>query len=249
VPSGSYLHVDPVDGSASAVEEFSCAAGPAGWRYVATVRDPDGREIGRIDLTLDGGGRQARLVVAAGGWELRGGVAGRQTLWIRRPADPGATEAGSRAVVVEAPPEPAGVGPAAREAGAVEPGAVEPGGGEPGAVEAESVERAAVAAGFTGRSPAFFVAATRLLRLSPGARARLRLVELTEPALGTRVAEQGWSMSGVTSYATETGPLPVARYQVADLATGEPREVHLAGDVVVAAPGLELTALHSPPTL
>jgi len=229
VPSGSYLHVDPVDGSAVAVEEFSCAAGPVGWRYVATVRDPGGREAGRIDLTLDGGGRQVRLVVTAGGWELRGGVAGKQTLWVRRPADPGATEAGSGAAVDEGRPEPAGLDPAARGP--------------------RAVERAAVAAGFAGRSPAFLVAATRLLRLSPGARARLRLVEVSEPALATRVAEQGWSMGVVTSYATETGPLPGARYQVADLATGEPREVHLAGDVVVAAPGIELTALHSPPTL
>jgi hypothetical protein len=204
VPSGSYLHVDPVTGSALAVEEFSCAAGPVGWRYVATVRDPDGREEGAFDLTLDAGGRQVRLVVAAGGWEVRGGVAGRETLWLRRPAD------------------------------------------DP---DAAAVEQATVAAGFTGRSPAFLVAASRLLRLSPGARARLRLVELSQPALGTRVVEQGWSMDGVTSYPTDTGQLPVARYRVADLATGQPHEVHLAGDVVIAAPGLELTALHSPPTL
>jgi hypothetical protein len=212
VPSGRYLHVDPVDGSPVAVEEFSCAAGPAGWRYVATVRDPDGREAGLLDLTLDGGGRQARLLIAAGGWELRGGVAGRQTLWVRR------ATAG---------------GPAT----------------EPAADPAAVAEQAAAAAGFTGRSPAFLVAAARLLRLSAGARARIRLVEVSEPALGTRVAEQGWSMDGVTSYPTDAGPLPVARYRVADLTTGEPREVHLAGDVVVAAPDLELTALHSPPTL
>jgi hypothetical protein len=212
VPSGSYLHVDPLTGSAVGVEEFSCAAGPVGWRYVATVRDPDGQEAGRLDLTLDAGGRQVRLVVAAGGWEVRGGVAGRETLWVRRPAADGPPAGGAAAAV-------------------------------------EAVEQYVVAAGFTGRSPAFLVAASRLLRLSAGARARLRLVELSQPALGTRVIEQGWSLDGMTSHTTETGPLPVARYRVADLATGEPREVHLAGDVVLAAPDVELTALHSPPTL
>ncbi len=208
VPSGSYLHLDPMDGSPAAVEEFSCAAGPVGWRYVATVRDQDGRESARIDLTLDAGGRQVRLVIAAGGWELRGGVAGRETLWVRRPMS-------------------------------VEPAAEDP----------APVERGEVAAGFAGRSPAFLVAASRLLRLSPGARARLRLVEVTEPALGTRVVEYGWSLDGVTSHPTETGPLPLFRYRVVDLSTGEPHDVHLAGDVVLAAPGAELTALHSPPTL
>jgi hypothetical protein len=110
-------------------------------------------------------------------------------------------------------------------------------------------ERGATAAGFTGRSPAFLVAAARLLRLSAGARARLRLVQIAEPALSTSVVEQGWSLDGVTSYPTETGLLPLARYRVADLSTGEPSDIHLAGDVVVAAPAVELTALHSPPTL
>ena len=218
VPSGSYLHLDPVDGSPVAVEEFSCAAGPVGWRYVATVRDPDGREAGRIDVTLDTGGRQVQVVLAAGGWTLRGGVAGRETLWVRRPVP--------------------GAGPGAGAGAEVDRGA-----------EGAGVERVEVAAGFTGRSPAFLVAAARLLRLSAGARARLRLVEVTEPAVGTRLTEQGWSLDGVTSYPTETDPLPVARYRVADLATGQARDVHLAGDVVVAAGNLELTALHSPPTL
>ncbi len=219
MPNGRYLHLDPVDGSPVAVEEFSCATGPVGWRYVATVRDPDGREASRIDLTLDGGGRQVRLMLTAGGWVLRGGVAGREALWVRRPVS---ADVGAGA--------PSGGPPAV----AAEPG--------------EAVERAEVAAGFTGRSPAFLVAAARLLRLSAGARARLRLVEITEPALSTRLADQGWSLEGVTSYPTETGALPVARYQVADLTTGEPRDVHLAGDVVVAAAGLELADLNSPPT-
>lgn len=222
MPSGSYLHLDPLTGSPAGMEEFSCAAGPVGWRYVATVRDPDGRESARVDLTLDAGGRQVHLVIAAGGWELRGGVAGRETLWVRRAAGSMPGEASSPAV------HPA-----------VEGSSAEP----------DPVERVELAAGFTGRSPAFLVAATRLLRLSPGARAGLRLVEVTTPALGTRLAEYGWSHEGTTSHPTETAPLPLARYRVVDLSTGEPRDVHLAGDVVVAAPDLELTALHSPPTL
>jgi hypothetical protein len=202
VPSGTYLHLDPVDGSPAALEDFSCAAGPSGWRYVATVRDPDGRETGRIDLTVDGGGRQVRVILLAGGWELRGGVAGRETLWVRRPADSG--------------------------------------GGS---------ELSEPAAGFSGRSPGFLVAAARLLRLSAGARARLRLVEVVDPVLATGLVEQGWTLAGVTEYPAEDGTLPVARYQVTDLASGETREVYVAGDVVVAAPGLELRELQSPPTL
>jgi hypothetical protein len=222
VPSGSYLHLDPMDGSPVAQEEFSCAAGPAGWRYVAAIREPAGRETGRIDLTLNGGGRQVRLVLVAGGWELRGGVAGRETLWIRGPVHPARPSAGPRSA-------------AATE--------------DPGTADADVGERSEPAAGFTGRSPAFLIAAVRLLRLSAGARARLRLVEVTEPVLGTRVAEQGWTLGAITAYPTETGSLSLARYQLTDLGSGESREVHLAGDVVVAAAGLELTALHSPPTL
>lgn len=203
MPGGRYLHLDPHDGTLVAVEDFSCASGPVGWRYAGVLRDqPDGPDLGRVDVTLDTGGRQVRVELAGGGWLLRGGVAGRETVWLRAAAD------GSSAV--------------------------------------EYAERAA---GLTGRSPAFLVAAARLLRLSAGAHARLRLVEATEPALGTRPVDQRWQLVGVATHPTETEPLPVARYQVADLGTGVVRDVHLAGDVVVSAPSLELVALHSPPTL
>jgi hypothetical protein len=206
VPRGSYLHLDPLGGTPIAVEEFSCAAGPAGWRYASVLRDAaGGPETGRVDVTLDGGGRQVRVELLAGGWRLRGGVAGQQTVWLRSAAAGGS-------------------------------------GGD-------AVEQAATASGLTGRSPGFLVATARRLRLSPGGRARLRLVTVTEPALGTLQVDEQWSLTGVSTHATETGPLPVARYDVADLATGEIRTVHLAGDVVVAAPALELTELHSPPTL
>lgn len=114
---------------------------------------------------------------------------------------------------------------------------------------AAAVERSAPAAGFAGSSPGLLVAAMRLLRLSPGARARLRLVLVSGPALATRVVEQGWELVGVTSHPTELGPLPVGRYRVADLDTGEVGDVHVAGDVVLSGPGVELVELSSPPSL
>ena len=40
----------------------------------------------------------------------------------------------------------------------------------------------------------------------------------------------------------------VERYQTADLASGQRAEVQLAGDVVLAATGVELDALDTPPT-
>lgn len=69
------------------VEEFSCAAGPAGWRYVSPA----------ADLTLDSLGRQLRVELRSGGWTLRGGVTGPVALWTRTgaggPAEERSTEA------------------------------------------------------------------------------------------------------------------------------------------------------------
>lgn len=180
---------------ASGDEEFSCAPGPSGWRYVGSWPG------GRIDVTVDGGGRQLRVELASGGWLLRGGVSGPSTVWVRS------------------------------------------GAGLPAS------ERSETAAGFAGSSPGLLVAAVRLLRLTPGARARLRLVEVSGAALATRLVEQGWELAGVTSHPTELGPLPVGRYRVADLDTGEVGDVHMAGDVVLSAPGVELVELSSPPSL
>ena len=186
MPSGTYLlhgeHGDP-----DVVERFSCAPGPAGWRYVAT-RD-DG---GRLDLTLDAGGRCVRLLAAAGGWEGRGGVADAAR-W-RRGAD----------------------------------------------------EHEEQAAGFTGTSPSYAVATARLLGLEVGEQRRVRLVALTEPALAARTVDEGWALTAVE----DRDGLAVARYEVADLQTGERRVVHLAGDVVVAVEGarpVTVTELEGPP--
>jgi len=113
----------------------------------------------------------------------------------------------------------------------------------------EAGEDTAPAAGFTGRSPGFLVAVARLLGLRAGGTSRVRLVALTEPALAPVPVEVAWSLTTVEEYPTQVGPLPVERYQTADLASGQRAAVQLAGDVVLAATGVELDALDTPPTL
>jgi hypothetical protein len=103
---------------------------------------------------------------------------------------------------------------------------------------------------FTGTSPAFLVATTRLLRLTPGSPAtRVRLVAFTEPVLAPRTLDQSWALVNSEAHATDNAPLIVDEYQVSDLQTGEQHTVHVAGDVVLSAPGLELDALESPPSV
>lgn len=184
MPAGTYL-LSGHDG-AWAVERFTCAPGPAGWRYVGERTDPStGAPLGRLDLTLDASGRTVRLLVTAGGWELRGGSLGVEVLWRR--------------------------------------------GDE---------ERSAPAAGFTGSSPAYAVATARLLRLEVGEQRRVALVAVTDPVLATRAVDEAWALTGVE----RRGEVDVARYEVADLATGDRRVVHLAGEVVLDADGVRLTA-------
>ncbi|MFE0464841.1 hypothetical protein ACFW1A_36870 [Kitasatospora sp. NPDC058965] len=113
-----------------------------------------------------------------------------------------------------------------------------------GAAATEGHDRAH---GFAGDSPAFLIATARLLALAEGGTARVRLVSFTGAALAPRTVDQGWRLAGVEEHPTDSGPLRVERYQLTDLATGELQEVHLAGDVVLAAPGLELEELESPP--
>lgn len=85
MPQGTYL----LQGTGHepgpyALERFSCAAGPAGWRYVATREHPEtGARLGRLDVVLDESGAAVRVQVEAGGWVLRGGVVGGQVLWRR----------------------------------------------------------------------------------------------------------------------------------------------------------------------
>ncbi|PYC77636.1 hypothetical protein C7C46_18570 [Streptomyces tateyamensis] len=202
MPNGRYTHHDPHHGTALGEERFSCAPGPAGWRYVSKTYAPDGTVLSTVDLTLDSRSRPLRMELRSGGWQVRGGAVDG-VAWVRTdPADP------------------------------------------TGAAGQEGHDRAH---GFTGESPAFLIATARLLGLAEGAAARVRLVSFTGAALAPRTVDQGWRLAGTEEHPTDTGPLLVERYQVTDLATGEQQEVHLAGDVLLAAPGIELEELESPP--
>ncbi|GAA0548464.1 hypothetical protein [Actinomadura livida] len=110
----------------------------------------------------------------------------------------------------------------------------------------EHTERAA---GFLSDSPGFLVAIAHSLALDENAETDVRLVQLNGPSLAPLTTTWRWHRSGTAVYETDTEPLPVAQYEITDLATGEIEAVHLAGDVVVAAPGIELTELESPPNL
>ncbi|GAA3946032.1 hypothetical protein GCM10023085_30210 [Actinomadura viridis] len=114
---------------------------------------------------------------------------------------------------------------------------------------AEASEHGARALGFLGESPAFLVAVSRSLGLAVGEHADISLVQVTGTALSTLTVGRRWRLAEMTAYETETEPLPVARYEVADPATAEGYAFHLAGDVVLDAPGIELTDLESPPNL
>ena len=190
MPRGTYLHLD-----GGLEERFQCAPGAGGWRYVGERSDGL-----RVDLVVDSRWRQIRVEFVHDRWWIRGGVTGRDLVWVR-------------------------------------------GGGS------EAAEHTARAVGFLGESPGFLVAVSRTLGLEPGEHADVRLVQVTGAALAALTVDRRWRLAEVTSYDTETVPLPVTRYELADLATGEGHEVHLAGDVVLDAPGIELTDLESPPNL
>jgi hypothetical protein len=107
----------------------------------------------------------------------------------------------------------------------------------------------AAAYGFTGRSPAFLIVTARLLALPQGTSTAIRLVDLTEPALAAFPVEQQWTLIEVASYNAGALQLPVERYEIVDRDSGDARLVHIAGDVVLDAPGVELTELDTPPSL
>lgn len=222
MPSGTYAHLSPEDGSVQGTERFSCAAGPLGWRYTSRRIGPDGVRVeGSTDVTVDARWRQLRIEVRADGWQVRGGLTGSGVAWVRSSYDVGS-------------------------GGTEGPGGDATGGEQPVA----ATEGAAAALGFTGRSPAFLVATARLLGLDVGARRRLHLVAFREPALAPLTVEQAWHLVGVEVHDTDVAPLRVQHYEVDDCATGERAEVHLAGDVVLAGEGwcaLELAELDSPP--
>ncbi|MBV9025526.1 MAG: hypothetical protein JO362_17440 [Streptomycetaceae bacterium] len=102
---------------------------------------------------------------------------------------------------------------------------------------------------FTGTSPAFLVATARLLRPVLGDPAtRVRLVALTHPVLAPRTIDQSWALVDRTAHPTDNGALTVDEYQVTALDTGEQSTVHIAGDIVLAALGVELEDLDTPPS-
>jgi hypothetical protein len=110
-------------------------------------------------------------------------------------------------------------------------------------------EHSARATGFLGDSPGLLVAVARSLRLTEGERADVRLLLVTSPVLAIRTVPQRWVYTELTWHEADEGRLPVERYEITDLETGEISEFFLAGDVVLAAPGVELTELDTPPSL
>lgn len=112
-----------------------------------------------------------------------------------------------------------------------------------------AAEDNAPAHAFTGTSPAFLIAISRLLRLTPASPAtRIRLVAFTDPVLAPRTLDQSWTLLKSEAHATDNGPLTVDEYQVTALDTGEQHAIHITGDVVLSAPGIELENLESPPS-
>jgi hypothetical protein len=102
----------------------------------------------------------------------------------------------------------------------------------------EGRELSEVAHGFLGDSPGFWVAVARLARLPVGESRRLRLVEVAGAALATRVVDVEWRCVEVADHG-----VAVTRYDAVPMDTGETRTAYLAGDVVVAADGVELLDL------
>ncbi len=82
-------------------------------------------------------------------------------------------------------------------------------------------EHRAVAAGFTGPSPAYDVSTARLLGLEVGDTMRLTLVELTRPVGAAQTVRHGWAR-------TEAAEPDVERYEVADLDSGERWVLHVS---------------------
>jgi hypothetical protein len=92
------------------------------------------------------------------------------------------------------------------------------------------LEQSTRAAGFTGESPAFDIALSRMLALDVGALVQVTLVELTAPVGAPRTVVHGWTRTADP----EDG---VQRFEVADLSTAERWVLHIAGEVVVSREG------------
>jgi hypothetical protein len=76
MPAGRYTVFDG-DGRPVGTEEFRCAPGPAGWRYVSTIAMSGPEPHGEIvDLVVDSGWRPVRLRIETGSHQLLAGFRG-----------------------------------------------------------------------------------------------------------------------------------------------------------------------------
>ncbi|MGX1839874.1 hypothetical protein [Streptomyces diastaticus] len=221
MPKGRYSLHDPHDHTPLAEEHFHCAPGPHGWRYVA----------------------QLTAHTPASGTHAHGtGPA------VPDPAD-GPEHLGSVDLTLDDLGRPLRL--------ELHSGGWQVRGGaldgvtwvRTDPVGEEATEGTVAAHAFTGNSPVFLVATARLLRLTTTSPpTRVRLVSFTGQALAPRTLDQQWALRTSETHATDNGPLTVDEYLVGDVETGEQHTVHLAGDVVLSAPGVELEDLETPPT-
>lgn len=84
MPAGVYL-VETDEGEL--LERFTCAPGPAGWRYTATQHDRAGARLGRVDLVVAAAGPVWRLELERGERTVRVGLVGGEALWSRDGTD------------------------------------------------------------------------------------------------------------------------------------------------------------------
>lgn len=179
MPTGRYLIEDA---AGERGESFSCAPGPAGWRYVSTEVTP---EAETTDVTVDARWRLVRLEVRRAAHVVRAGVDAGGLAWSRD--------------------------------------------GVPGAGEAAAVAAA---------SPGLLVVRARALGSPAVGEARvLRVLRLHGPSLAPLTVQERWVLRAAQDHVTDLGPLRVEHWVVDDLLAGERCEVHLAGDVVLAAAG------------
>ncbi|WP_199486558.1 hypothetical protein [Actinomadura logoneensis] len=258
MPRGTYLHLE--DGTE---ERFQCAPGPGGWRYVASRTDGT-----RLDLVVDSRWRQIRVEIVTPDWWLRGGVTGHGITWVRATSSGQATEHSATAAgfLGDSPafliatahhltsararpnPDPSDATLASTKSQGSAPLGNAPHESRLASNEASFAEGQAstpLAPEAVDEEPS---EADETRAFPEGRTADLRLVRVTGVALATLTEAWRWRLASVTRHETETGALPVEQYETTDLATGEVHSVHLAGDVVLDAPGIELTELDTPPS-
>ncbi len=104
------------------------------------------------------------------------------------------------------------------------------------------------AMGFVSDSPGFLVAIAHSLGLDEGAQTDVRLVQVSGTSLSALTIVRRWRLAGTSTYQTDTTPLAVQEYEVADLA-GRSGDDPRGKRCPAGRPGIELTDLESPPNL